>query len=416
MNILNFILKRMIQLGALLFVMAIIGANIRLYYKPKTIPQGNSHLNADVLAQLKHLKKELRADAANEMQQLYPEGAFFMTVLYGLTWADLVENTDKNSEIAQMAETEMVWAIHQLDSGECKFIFNPSLLLPYGAFYRGWTGYLMGQYCKVFPQNATKNNILQQFQNNCDTISNAFIRSNEPYLESYANQSWPADNILCLASISLHDKILQPRYLDTQKRWLDSIQQHLDPNTGLIPHSFDLNSKQIIENARGCSQSMMLSFLPVIDSGFSHQQFALYQKHFLMKRMGIWSVREYPHDVEGNGDVDSGPVIFGVGGAASIVGIRAAGENNRPFLHHNFRNAIEMLCFPSHSKDEKYYLFKQLAVVDAFIAWVSAKNYPFQNPKYPYWQWQFHLWSLLIISVPCYYLMIYFYKFVYKKL
>jgi hypothetical protein len=135
-----------------------------------------------------------------------------------------------------------------------------------------------------------------------------------------------------------------------------------------------------------------------------------------MKRMGIWSVREYPHDIEGNGDVDSGPVIFGVGGAASIVGIRAAGENNQRFLHDNFRNAIEMLCFPNHSGDEKYYLFKQLAVSDAFIAWVSAKNYPFQNSKSPYWQWQFHLWSLFIIAVPCYYLIIYFHKFISKKL
>jgi hypothetical protein len=416
MNILNLILKRMIQLGALLFVIAIIWGNIRLYYHPKFVQNNKNRINADVLGQLKHLKKELHIDAANQMQQLYPEGAFFMTILYGLTWADLVENADKTSEIAQTAEAEIVWSINHLDSGQCKSIFSAALLLPYGAFYRGWTGYLMGRYCSVFPQNATKNGILQRFQNNCDTISNAFIQANEPFLESYAHQSWPADNILCLASISLHDKIFQSRYFDTKKRWLDSIQQHLDPNTGLIPHSFGLHSKQIIENARGCSQSMMLSFLPVIDSVFSQKQFALFQKHFLMKRLGIWSVREYPHDIDGDGDVDSGPVLFGVGGAASIVGIRAAGENNHPFLHDNFRNAIEMLCFPNHSKDEKYYLFKQLAIADAFIAWVSAKNYPFSNQKRPYWQWQFHLWSLLIISIPCYYLVIYFYKFICKKL
>ncbi len=415
MNILNIILKRIIQLCALIFVIGILGANMRLYYHPKFTQQGNRRIHWDVLAQLKHLKKELHAEAATKMQQLYPEGAFFMTILYGLTWADWVENVDKTSEIAKTAEFEILWAIHHLDSGQCKSIFSPALLLPYGAFYRGWTGYLMGRYCAVFPQNATKNGILQQFQNNCDAISNAFIQSNQPFLESYAHQSWPADNILCLASISLHDKILQSRYFDLKKRWLDSIQQHLDPNTGLIPHSFDLHSKQIIGNARGCSQSMMLSFLPEIDSVFSQKQYKLFQKHFLMKRLGIWSVREYPHDIDGDGDVDSGPVIFGVGGAASIVGIRAAGENNKKLLHENFRNAVEMLCFPNHSKDEKYYLFQQLAVADAFIAWVSAKDYDFKNQKSTYWQWQFHLWSLLIISIPCYYLMIYFYKFISGK-
>jgi hypothetical protein len=409
MYFINLILKRSIQLGALWFVVWVIWANTQLYYTPTWAQK----VNSDALAQLKYLKKTLKTtDAAAQMQQLYPEGAFFLTVLYGLAWTDIAEKVDTGSVIMQEAEREIVWAFNQLSEDSlCKAVFDSTLLLNYGAFYNGWRGYLLGRYCMAFRKQGHDEERYEHFRYLCDDINTAFLAAKSPYLESYLHQSWPADNILCLATLSLHDSIFHEAFTDTRKRWLDSIQQHLDPTTGLIPHSYHLTANEIRETPRGCSQSMMLSFLPMIDSAFSQAQFAKFQQHFMMKKWGIWSVREYPQGVDGKGDVDSGPIILGVGGAASIVGIRAAGENQKAFLHANFRNAIEMLGFPNHFNGEKSYLLKQLPIADAFIAWVSAKDYDFKNPKYAYWQWEFHLWSLLLVSAPCYYLGLYFVKY-----
>ena len=52
---------------------------------------------------------------------------------------------------------------------------------------------------------------------------------------------------------------------------------------------------------------------------------SLYKEHFLDYRLGLPGIREYRKGVEGNGSVDSGPVIWDIGGSASIVGVRTLG-------------------------------------------------------------------------------------------
>lgn len=39
---------------------------------------------------------------------------------------------------------------------------------------------------------------------------------------------------------------------------------------------------------------------------------------------GFGAIREYPQGIEGNGDIDSGPVLFGFGFSATGFGIAAA--------------------------------------------------------------------------------------------
>jgi hypothetical protein len=397
MEILSFFFKRTLQLMILVVMYVLIASQLRLYYAP-TYQNG---INQNVLAQLQYLEQTIKTqNAPAAMQQIFPEGAFFMHVLYGLTWADLVENTDSTSKTARKAAFEVQTAIESLDTGVCLSSFNGKMELVNGAFYNGWQGYLMGRYCAVFPQQAQKNGLLTRFETRCKAIQTVFDSANRTYLESYPQQSWPADNILCLATLALHDKILPNQFAKTRANWLNSIKAHLDER-GLIPHSYNFLSNTIGEPARGCSQSMMLSFLPVIDSVFSRQQFDLYKKNFIDKRLGIACVREYPHGASGNGDVDSGPVIWDVGGAASIVGIKAAVLNGDNFLYHNFRNAIEMLGFPRTTGNFKYYLFEKLPVSDAFIAWVNATHPHFKVSNG--WQRQVHGWSLLVLAYPLWY-------------
>ena len=71
--------------------------------------------------------------------------------------------------------------------------------------------------------------------NNCTSCHNPTY-DQSPYLESYAGQAWPADNILCIASLSKHDKVLPPQYKSTISTWVTRIKGKLDAKTGMIPH------------------------------------------------------------------------------------------------------------------------------------------------------------------------------------
>jgi hypothetical protein len=105
-----------------------------------------------------------------------------------------------------------------------------------------------------------------------------------------------------------------------------------------------------------------------IDSAFAAEQFTIFTKHFIETRFGLVGVREYPSGVIGIGDVDSGPVIFGMGGAASIVGIRTLGTYRNQKAYELLRG-IEAFGLPIENDAEKKYLLGLLPMADAFITW-----------------------------------------------
>jgi hypothetical protein len=369
--------------------------NLSLNYAPSFVKT----INEDELAQLNFLENALHQRAAGEeMQAIFPEGFFFVNVLYGLAYADFVEKSgiSPQSELGKKAEKEITWAIGEINSEAGVVNFLDKLPLENGAFYKGWQSYLLGRKLQV---SATKDAaLIQQFQSNCEAISRTISATNSPYLESYKGAAWPADNIMCLASLALHDRIFVPKYQSVITNWMDRIKAHLDEKTGLIPHSFSLIYDKGIET-RGSSQSLMLSFLPKIDPIFAQNQYRIYKKQFIQEKIGLPAVREYPTGIAGGGDIDSGPVIWDVGGSASIVGVRTAAENDDFELSKSLRNSIEAFAFSTHFGKEKKYLFGQLPVIDAFMAWSNVATTSATEPKTSGGSWQFYLLSLLF-AVP----------------
>ena len=379
----------------LLPILLLIKVNIALYYTPTFIKT----LNEDELAQLDFLENQLHNKAAGQkMQDVFPEGFLFINALYGLSYADFVTKSSisTQSKLAKKADKEINWSIAEINSQFCKSNFPANLLLENGAFYKGWQSYLIGKSLQLATKKDTI--LITLFKANCAAISNAIMHTNQPFLESYTGAAWPADNIVCLASLALHDRLFEPKYTAVIANWLNRIKAHLDEKTGLIPHSFSLFDNKGIE-VRGSSQSMMLSFLPEIDPIFAQNQYKLYKKWFVEIKLGLPAVREYPMGMTGDGDVDSGPVIWDVGGAASIVGIRAATQNSDFELAKSLRNSIEAFAFSTNFQDEKTYFMGKLPVIDAFMAWSNSLNQPANEPKTWGGSWQFLLLSVLF-AVP----------------
>jgi hypothetical protein len=191
-------LKHIVKTLLLIPILLIVYINGCLYYSPS---KNVESVNLDVLSQLKYLKFQLHEKhAATEMQGLFPEGFVFTTALYGLAWADFAENLNKKSPLFQEAIDEIKWSIEQVQSEVGKANFDPNLPLKYGAYYTGWATYLMGKYLVLNPNDGI---IAHIFNENCQYIKSAILDTKSPYLESYIGLAWPADNIMCLASLSL---------------------------------------------------------------------------------------------------------------------------------------------------------------------------------------------------------------------
>ncbi|HEY3560832.1 MAG TPA: hypothetical protein VGL05_25395 [Kribbella sp.] len=79
---------------------------------------------------------EISAGADRAAQKQFPEGYFFLNVLYGLSWVQV--GVDDPARAAD-ATAQVRWALDRIASPDGTTPFDESLQPKYGVFYAGWT-------------------------------------------------------------------------------------------------------------------------------------------------------------------------------------------------------------------------------------------------------------------------------------
>lgn len=377
--------------------------NIRIYLGPDL--DDNKEIISDAVEQLTFLEEEIKnKNLATEMQYLFPEGFVFTNVLYGLSWCEIAQICKEDTSLYTRAINNTRFAYKQIHSDKGREVFSSDLSLKYGVFYRGWSNYLLGKILLSEKKESLKAKAF--FISECKAIASAFKNSEYPYLESYPEQSWPADAFLAIASLKLHDKLYKEKYRLLINDWLEKVKSRLDPETGLIPHSVYTGSGETLEGARGSSISLMLRLLTEIDAELAVEQFKKYHELFKHSILGFPSIREYPKGKSGRGDVDSGPVIFGMGFSGTIVAIgtlKSFGEYKTANL---LSNTIETFGLARTKKQKKRYIFGKLPIADAFICWsrlAKVNNEVFEYKEKDEFEFgsyfRIHLYSLCILII-----------------
>lgn len=344
--------------GLLLFI------NVRLYYAPS-----KENTLRQVEHQLNYLDHALDNGADDAMQALFPEGFFFMHALYGLTWTELARSLPDDEHLQRRARAAARHALTQLNSSEGRRVFDVDLEPPYGVFHTGWRLLLHGSLIAITDSSADDSTDSSLFIANCDRLARAFETSETPFLPSYSNAAWPADALVGVAALHLHDVLFEPRYTRTIADWIVRAKRYLDPETGLLPHHVHAQTGSILEGARGSSQVFMLRLLHEIDPAFAVAQYKRFRRYFVDTWAGLPGIREYPIGHKGRGDLDSGPIFGELGSAATIVGLGTARIYQDTTLSMTLRQTIEAFGLPVTWGSKKRYIFGQLPIGDAFLAW-----------------------------------------------
>ncbi|MEV0612481.1 hypothetical protein AB0I81_04085 [Nonomuraea sp. NPDC050404] len=320
-----------------------------------------------VRRQLAFLRSALDAGAGGQAQALFPEGYFFLHVLYGLSWVELGH---RDKAAGQDALREARWALSRLDSPQGREPFSPDLEPAYGVFYRGWCNWLRGGVLSLQPADRRDPAELRRFTEDSAALGRAFDASRSPYLEAYPGQSWPVDSTVAMASLRLHDAVAgTPGHAATAARWVQRTRARLDPRTGLIPHKAG-GPGEPDEVARGTSQSMIQRFLVEIDPAFAAEQYTRFRDRYVVAPLGLGpAVREYPIGMNGPGDVDSGPLPLGVSLSATAVTLGAAQVHGDAALAGALANYGELAGLPVGTPWTKRYAFGLMPIGDAFLAW-----------------------------------------------
>ena len=227
--------------------------------------------------------------------------------------------------------------------------------------------------------------VIRDFHATSARLYALFMASPSGALESFWHRTWYVDNVVALESLRMHDAWYGTHYAPAVARFAAKLRAHLDGNSGMPASEISLDDTRTLDGPRGCALSWTLAFLPALDAELARTLYARYRRDWSVDVGGLIGFREYPTSRRGHADVDSGPIVHGIGGAASAFGVAAARANDDGDTFARMLTALAVTSMPATTLHGDEELFAgQLVLADAIAIWARTVT-PWDHPRSPPW-------------------------------
>ena len=144
-------------------------------------------------------------------------------------------------------------------------------------------------------------------------------------LDDYPSECYPADMLWAVAAIQRAGRLDGTQHDDLAKSLMATFDGPLKAKEGLPAFQANAKTGSILQGARGCGNSGILLFAAELDPVVAGRWYDAYDRGFWKDTGWIAGFTELPRDSHAKWmDVDSGPVLCGVGSVSSAFGIGAA--------------------------------------------------------------------------------------------
>ena len=307
---------------------------IHLFYRPKIQEYSSNHgipIKAKMLA-ARHLDiwtdPTLRQSELQKMQDRNPEWAFMSRTYFVLALANMaLRDNAYTSQALEIIDT---------------ILDNTLKIEQEKGFEHFLLGYAASGYWKVQPPRSlfvdgeialmlAARRVVEERPNYqlllTERIDGMIAQMEQsPVLcgESYPDECWIFCNTVALAAIRLADVLNGTDHSQFLKTWIETAQRELlEPYTGLLISTFAVNGtpSPVGFGPEGSSIWMTCHMLQIVDPEFARDQYKRARKELGRTMWGFGYSREWPRVVEGTPDIDSGPVVPGLGASASASGL-----------------------------------------------------------------------------------------------
>jgi hypothetical protein len=336
----------------------------------ENLDRGKKHLSINELErQLRAIRRRLNCGEDALQVFIVPEGPFLANVFHGYSLVNMALQFPENEAFRKNTVAELAQLIRRLKSFRDSVPFSATdRAFPGGIIYNGNLNRLLAGYILIGGKDGQ---LIEDFHAGSQIISRAFQQAHPPFPESFTGLTWPVDGIAALDSLRLHDELFGTDYAAAKTRWLTWLKNHRDPQTQLIITQAGKGGNQIVDGTRGCAMSWMLALLPGLDKNFAQEQYDIFRRQwFVHFGPGLLGIREWYQGVERASDFKPGPVIFGLGAAATGFGIAATRANADCQSWHEILDTLEILGFPYRSAyGETTYFCGQTLLCDTIALW-----------------------------------------------
>ncbi len=263
----------------------------------------------------------------------FPEGDLFPYVLPALAYAHLAAS---DAGAAPAAREHMARLIELARPAVARRVRPPNGRLEDMTDYAGHATYL-GQYGMAlgFYRLIGGDNRYDSARRRInEALDRALVQAKGQPLRSYPTLTWTFDTIPALVSLHAEDLIdggnRTGPLLQAHVKWLRD--RATDRQLNLPFSRIDERTGRSLAPPRGCDLSLRISLLAQIDAGEAKRLYAEYVRSFWSDQGLVRGFREWPPGHNAPGDVDSGPILAGIGMSASGLGIsaaRAGGDDQR---------------------------------------------------------------------------------------
>jgi len=216
-----------------------------------------------------------------------------------------------------------------------------------------------------------------QFDDLHHRVTTALVRrlrnSRCGYLKTFPRRVFIPDNMVVYASVRHYDLAFGGDHSDTVERWLDYTSEHLlDPRTGLMVAWVSSDGRPL-GPSRGSYCAWNSFYLPHISEEFAADQFARLEEHMAQTLpAGFTAIREYPSGVPGQGDIDSGPVVFGMSTSGTGFAVAGARRHGRAELVTGLLRSIEAVGSTVEFRGRRHYVVCPLVGEAIMLAMKTA--------------------------------------------
>jgi len=136
------------------------------------------------------------------------------------------------------------------------------------------------------------------------------------------------DNFPAISALNRYDEIFGRDTSSVRRLFVHDLEtRYLDQKTGLFATYINPQNHSQLQGPRGISVMYGLHFLRDFDPALAAAQYRLATNCLVRTLFGMTAVREFPEGAQSQEDVDSGPLLFGLGPSASGFAIAAAAVN-----------------------------------------------------------------------------------------
>lgn len=183
-----------------------------------------------------------------------------------------------------------------------------------------------------------------------DLLAGLFLAAMDepvPEFQTYPGQTYPPDLATVAASVAVHARSRGEPLPDALIDWTRRFEAvAVDPATGWIHQSIDPWDGRSVYGVRGSGTAFTATWMAWVDPAFAARLHAAHRDLGLRTLPGFGAMREVPPGASFYGDVDSGPVVFGVGVSATGFALASARATGDRVTHARLHRTAHLFGVP----------------------------------------------------------------------